>query len=224
MHNNNYFMEKMNKDKYLNKENIARSINGIEYHPLIPFLPSGCKVLFLGSFPPQRKKWAKGFSFFYPNYINDHWRIEGLIFYNDRNKFVDEERKSFKLDDIVSFLQDKGIGFYDTATAVRRLKNNASDKFLKVVEKTNIRDLLMNAPDCKVIVTTGEKATVTLCETLNIDVPPRIGTYVNIPPDQSMKLDAVLYRLPSSSRAYPLSIEKKSDLYKKMFQQAGLID
>ena len=39
---------------YLNTENIARSKGGVEYHPLKPFLPEGAKILFLGSFPPQR--------------------------------------------------------------------------------------------------------------------------------------------------------------------------
>ena len=56
---------------YLNTENIARSKGGVEYHPLRPFLPERAKVLFLGSFPPQRKRWCM--DFYYPNFINDHW-------------------------------------------------------------------------------------------------------------------------------------------------------
>ena len=59
---------------YLNTENIARSRDGVEYHPLRPFLPENAKVLFLGSFPPQRKRWCM--DFYYPNFINDHWRID----------------------------------------------------------------------------------------------------------------------------------------------------
>ena len=65
----------------LNKENILRSDADIEYHPLYPFLPEDCKVLFLGSFPPQRKRWCM--DFYYPNYINDHWRIAGIIFFGN---------------------------------------------------------------------------------------------------------------------------------------------
>ena len=79
---------------YLNTENIARSKGGVEYHPLRPFLPEHAKVLFLGSFPPQRKRWSM--DFFYPNFINDHWRIEGQIFFGDKNHFVDLEAKRFK--------------------------------------------------------------------------------------------------------------------------------
>lgn len=68
----------MNMKSYLNTSNIARSTDEVEYHPLIPFLPEHAKVLFLGSFPPQRKRWC--IDFYYPNFINDHWRIEGEVF------------------------------------------------------------------------------------------------------------------------------------------------
>ena len=141
---------------YLNVENIKRSTNEVEYHPLLPFLPENARVLFLGSFPPQQKRWC--IDFFYPNFINDHWRIEGAIFFHDRNHFVDEKEKRFKIDEIVEFCQHQGIAFFDTSTAVRRLKDNASDKFLEVVEPTSIPSLISHLPHLKVIVTTGEKA------------------------------------------------------------------
>ena len=141
-------------------------MDGIEYHPLLPFLPENGKVLFLGSFPPQRKRWCM--DFFYPNFINDHWRIEGEVFFGDRLHFVRTDAKAFDLERIVDFCREKGIAFYDTATAVRRLKDNASDKYLEVVEPTDVRALLRQLPQCVVIVTTGEKATGTLCEYFNI--------------------------------------------------------
>ena len=201
---------------FLNHNNISKSVDGVEYHPLLPFLPSNAKVLFLGSFPPQRKRWSM--DFFYPNFLNDHWRIEGLIFFGDKNHFVDNDRKTFRLDSIVSFLNDKGIAFYDTATAVRRLKDNASDKFLEVVEPTDIRQLLAHIPECRAIVTTGEKATTTICSYLNIPQEPKVGEWVTIP-DTTL----VLYRLPSSSRAYPLSLDKKAAYYKSMFHFVGIL-
>lgn len=209
--------------QYLNTANIQRSTDDIEYHPLIPFLPDRCKVLFLGSFPPQRKRWCKDFYFYYPNFINDHWRIEGLIFFNDKNHFVDEKNKTFKIESIIPFLESRGIGFYDTSTAVRRLKDNASDKFLEVVERTDIHHLLQSIPSCKIIVTTGEKATATLCESLSISSPPKVGEHVLIPQTGTVNHNLYLYRLPSSSRAYPLSLDKKAEAYRKMFQFAELI-
>ena len=45
----------------------------IESHPLSPFLPEGARMLMLGSFPPKQERWSM--DFFYPNWINDMWRI-----------------------------------------------------------------------------------------------------------------------------------------------------
>ena len=202
---------------YLNTENIARSEGGVEYHPLLPFLPENAKVLFLGSFPPQRKRWC--IDFFYPNFINDHWRIEGEVFYGDRNHFVDLEAKRFKINEIVSFCQEKGIAFFDTSTAIRRLKDNASDKFLEVVEPTDIPALISRLPHLRAIVTTGEKATDTICASLNIPETPKVNTFVSIPELTNRDSESlILYRLPSSSRAYPLAFAKKVEAYRKMFE------
>ena len=206
---------------YLDLANIQRSDGDVEFHPLRPFLHAGCKVLFLGSFPPQRKRWCM--DFFYPNFINDHWRIEGLLFFGNKDHFLDTKNKTFKLPEIVAFLEEKGIGFYDTATAVRRLKDNASDKFLEVVEKTDIAGLLQAIPSCRVIVTTGEKATSTICEALSINEIPKVGEHVTIHNEAITQHDLALYRLPSSSRAYPLSLDKKAEAYRKMFAFAGII-
>ena len=208
---------------YLNTENIARSKGGVEYHPLRPFLPENAKVLFLGSFPPQRKRWCM--DFYYPNFINDHWRIEGQIFFSDKNHFVDLEAKRFKIDEIVAFCQEKGLAFFDTSTAIRRLQDNASDKFLEVVEPTNIPALLQQLPHLRAIVTTGEKATETICATLGIPSIPKVNTFVEISIHDSEAPSlrrkgggrVFLYRLPSSSRAYPLSFDKKVEAYQKMF-------
>ena len=202
---------------YLNIENIQRSEGRVEYHPLIPFLPEHAKVLFLGSFPPQRKRWC--IDFYYPNFINDHWRIEGQIFFDDRNHFVDIEAKRFKINEIVEFCEQKGIAFFDTSSAIRRLKDNASDKFLEVVEPTDIPALLARLPQLRAIVTTGEKATETICTSLHIPETPKVNTYVPIPGISNQDGEPlILYRLPSSSRAYPLAFTKKAEAYQKMFE------
>lgn len=194
---------------YLNTENIERSRDGVEYHPLRPFLPEKAKVLFLGSFPPQRKRWCM--DFYYPNFINDHWRIEGQIFYGDKNYFVDLEAKRFKIDEIVAFCEEKGLAFFDTSTAIRRLQDNASDKFLEVVEPTDIPALLKRLPHLRAIVTTGEKATETICRTMGMAETPKVNAYVGVSDG------LLLYRLPSSSRAYPLSFDKKVEAYRRFF-------
>jgi G:T/U-mismatch repair DNA glycosylase len=123
------------------------------------------------------------------------------------------ETKRFKIDEIVAFCQEKGLAFFDTSTAIRRLKDNASDKFLEVVEPTNIHALLEQLPHCKAIVTTGEKATETICASLGIPEIPKVNTSVLIPHPSSISL----WRLPSSSRAYPLAFDKKVEAYRQMF-------
>lgn len=218
----------MKEHDYLNIENIEKSDGAKEYHPLKPFLPKGCKVLFLGSFPPQRKRWCM--DFYYPNFLNDHWRIEGLIFFGDKNHFVDPERKTFRLEEITRFLNDKGIGLFDTATVVRRLKDNASDKFLEVLEPTDIRLMLQEITECRAIAVTGEKAATTLCEQLDC-VIPKVGSCttkeiaIDNGPDRNGRntRKISIYRLPSSSRAYPLALDKKADEYRKMFEFAGIL-
>jgi G:T/U-mismatch repair DNA glycosylase len=118
--------------------------------------------------------------FYYPNFINDHWRIQGQIFFGDKNHFVDLKNKRFKIDEIVAFCQEKGLAFFDTSTAVRRLQDNASDKFLQVVEPTDIRALIAQLPHLRAIITTGEKATETICTYFGIHEIPKVNSQCSI--------------------------------------------
>ncbi|MDR1723270.1 MAG: uracil-DNA glycosylase family protein [Tannerella sp.] len=191
-------------------------INPIETHPLKPFLPADATLLMLGSFPPQRKRWSM--EFYYPNLNNDMWRIMGLIFFNDKEFFVDGENKRFRLDEIIKFLANNHIALYDTAFAVRRLNDNASDKFLEVVQQTDLRALLTQIPECKTVVATGQKATDIIVQ--QFDIPePAIGFYSEFSIDnRSLRF----YRMPSSSRAYPLKLETKAEFYRKLFSQTSV--
>ena len=187
----------------------------IEQHPLEPFLPSHATLLMLGSFPPQKKRWSM--DFFYPNLQNDMWRIFGLLFFNDKEHFLLPDKKAFNKDYLIKFLTEKGIALYDTASVIRRLQDNASDKFLEVVTPTSIQSLLQQLPACRAIATTGEKATETICEQLAIQ-PPKVGQSV---PFTLCGKNYRLYRMPSSSRAYPLALEKKAAAYRTLFQELG---
>ncbi len=194
------------------------SLLNIEEHPLEPFLPANAVLLMLGSFPPQKKRWSM--DFFYPNLQNDMWRIVGLIFFQDKEHFLNPEKKVFDKDRIIEFLNDKGIALYDTASAIRRLQDNASDKFLEVIEQTDISLLLKQIPMCKAIVTTGQKATDIIREQIEVK-EPTVGTSEPFEfGDKAMKL----YRMPSSSRAYPLALEKKATAYRVMFNELGLLN
>ena len=157
--------------------------------------------------------------FYYPNWMNDMWRIMGYLFYDHKEYFVDKENKCFRKNEIIEFAKQKGIALYDTATAVRRLKDNASDKFLEIVEPTNISLLLKQIPQCQVLVTTGQKATETLCTQFEIK-EPQVGSCTRFYVEDRL---ISLYRMPSSSRAYPMKIEQKAAYYAMMFKEIGLL-
>ena len=189
----------------------------IEKHPLEPFLPAKAKLLMLGSFPPQKKRWSM--EFYYPNLNNDMWRIFGILFFDDKDYFLNETRKAFCRERIIDFLNEKGIALFDTASSIRRLQDNASDKFLEVVEATDVTALLRQLPECKAIVTTGQKATDTLRQQFNVE-EPKVGDYSEfIFEGRAMRL----YRMPSSSRAYPLALDKKATAYRVMYQDLQIL-
>lgn len=189
----------------------------IEKHPLEPFLPGNARLLMMGSFPPPMKRWC--IHFYYPNFTNDMWRIYGYLFFNDKNHFVLPSEKRFDKAAIIAFLKEKGIAIYDAATVIRRLQDNASDKFLEIVEPTDVTALLNRLPECHAMVTAGQKATDTLCHLYNIEAP-KVGDYTAFNLNGKVMR---LYRMPSSSRAYPLALEKKAAFYRKMLEETGII-
>ena len=182
-----------------------------EKHPFEPFLPENARILFLGSFPPQPHRWCM--PFYYPNWINDFWRILGLIHFADKDHFCLPGEKRFDEAAIRAFCSDAGLAFYDTACEVRRLKDNASDAFLEVVTPTDIPALLRRIPHCGTLVTTGQKATEVISETFGCGIPPIGGNL-----DLSVGGRPVrFWRMPSSSRAYPLPLPQKAELYRRLF-------
>ena len=190
----------------MNNEQIA-----IERHPWPPFIPAGARYLFLGTFPPQEHRWSM--PFFYPNRTNDFWRIMGLIFLGNRDALWDAEQGRFNLDAIKSLLNREHIALWDTGMAVRRLKGNASDKFLEIVEPVDLATLLDENPTISHIITTGEKATGVIAVQAGVELPS-----IGAPVACRVGCHAItLWRMPSSSRAYPLSLDKKAEAYKKIF-------
>lgn len=190
----------------------------IENHPLEPFLPANARLLMMGSFPPQKKRWSM--DFYYPNLNNDMWRIVGLLFFGSKDHFLNDNKKAFCRERIIDFLNEKGIALFDTASSIRRLQDNASDKFLEVVQPTDIAGLLRRLPACKAVVTTGQKATDTLRMQFEVE-EPKVGDFSEfIFEGRPMRL----YRMPSSSRAYPLALEKKAAIYRVMYQDLQLLD
>lgn len=185
-----------------------------ERHPWSPYIPEGARILILGAFPPPANRWS--FDFYYPNRTNDFWKVFGLIFKGDIKALLSSDAKIYNLDAIKSLLQEQRIALGDSALIVHRLKGNASDKYLEVIEPLDLEQTLAQMPHCRDIATTGEKAATVIAALTGTEIP-RIGSYVTT--DQGLRI----WRMPSTSRAYPLAPEKKAEFYAEMFRSVGIL-
>lgn len=191
----------------------------IETHPFPPVLPPQATVMMMGTFPPTAEK--RCMEFHYPNFQNDMWRIYGLIFFNDKAYFQVKGEKRFDAERIKAFLMERGIASCPTVWKAIREQGNASDKFLKIVEPVPLADILKQIPHCQWIFTTGGKATEALFSLVPENLKePKTNEFIDFPfAGRELKL----YRVPSTSRAYPLSLEKKAAAYRAFFELAGIL-
>lgn len=191
-----------------------------ESHPIEPWLPRNARLLMCGTFPPQRKRWSM--DFYYPNFINDMWRIFGIVFERDRDYFVDRQNRTFRLDAIKDMLLRCGIALSDTGRGVIREAGNASDKHLRIIEPIDLGGTLLKLPECRAVCTTGEKAAGVIAGITGTETPA-MGTKVTceITTENGVRrFDH--WRMPSSSRAYPMKVEVKASYYAAMFAGLGI--
>lgn len=189
--------------------------NEIETHPFEPWLPSDARLLMLGTFPPAPKRWCM--EWYYPNFTNDMWRIFGICFHGDKDFFVDKERKTYRLDLIKNELKMRHIAIFDTALRIRRTKGNASDKDLEIVEPADLDHMLDVLPNLRGVLAAGQLATNVFTKHYDIDARHlKMGQYL---PFVYKGRELRLYREPSSSRAYPMKVEKKAEYYRQMFDE-----
>lgn len=192
----------------------------LEHHPFEPILPKNAKVVMVGTFPPTSEK--RCMEFHYPNFQNDMWRIMGAVFYGNSDYFRVGEERRFDPTRIEAFLRKKGIALCSSAKTAIRLKGNASDKDLKIVEPIEMDQLLKQLPQMQWLFTTGGLATDTLLGLLPEKIKaPKTNEWIRYPYSATRKL--FLYRLPSTSRAYPLSVVKKTEAYRQFFIKVGLV-
>lgn len=185
----------------------------IEHHPWTPYVPEDARVLLLGTFPPGLHR--RSMDFYYPNVTNDFWRIMGLIFDGDATALYDKATRTFRLDRIKALLDTHGIALSDTVLEARRTRGTASDKDLEVVRMRDITALAAEIHNLRAIATTGQKAAEIVAAQTGTTVPP-IGTCSDFG-------DIEIWRLPSTSRAYPLALEAKAAYYRRFFVASGII-
>ena len=191
----------------------------IELRPFPPFLPANATVMMMGTFPPAPEK--RTMEFHYPNFQNDMWRVYGLVFFGDAMHFQRAGEKAFDAEKIKAFLTERGIGSCPGVRRAIRTHGNASDAYLKVVETVELPEILEKIPRCRRICTTGGKATEILLALLETEVKAKdFKTGMTIAARCGDR-DLLVTRLPSTSRAYPMKLEKKAEAYRKFFVEAG---
>ena len=186
----------------------------IENHPWPPFVPDGARTLIMGTFPPGKHRWSM--DFYYPNATNDFWRVMGLLFLGNPLALYDARNKTYDLPRIKQLMTEHRIALHDSCAAVRRLKGNASDKFLEVVRPVDLKALVERMPGLVNIATTGEKAATVIASITGTE-PPKMGEFVEMPANTLCDHQPIkIWRMPSTSRAYPMKVEAKAEYYKRL--------
>lgn len=231
MHSNSKADQLKVDNNFIWPQTLEKKQASIETHPFGPVLPPDATIIMMGSFPPTADKWAMRFH--YPNFQNDMWRIYGRVFFDDADYFRVEGEKRFDPERIRAFMFERGIASCPTVVQAIRETGNASDKNLTVVTTIDLDTILPQVPKVNALFTTGGKATEVLLDLLN-EPPskskhPKTNQSIEYPYQwhNEQKLEntkgneLTLYRLPSTSRAYPLALDKKAEAYKAFFKKMG---
>ena len=66
-------------------------------------------------------------NFYYPNFINDMWRIFGLILEGDKDYFVDAPAKTFKVNLLKEPFNKIGVALSDKGRLIVPTAGNAAE-------------------------------------------------------------------------------------------------
>ena len=139
------------------------------------------------------------------------------MFFGDKNHFV--RPGGYDEQAIRRFAAERGIAMFDAAVRVVRQKDNASDKFLEVVEPIDLDGFLDRLPDCRTVVTAGREVVGDNSRNQRHGGAERRANMLN---SRIVATSAGTTALVSSSRAYPLAVEKKAEKYAEMFREIGV--
>ena len=162
------------------------------------------------------KRWSV--AWYYPQPTNDMWRIFGII--SLATSSISSSEKTYRLDALKAFLTQRGVALFDTCLRIRRTTGTASDKDLEVVEQADLDGMLRALSCCRAVVTAGQLATQIFTRHYGIDTKGmKMGDYREFCFEgRTIRL----YRMPSSSRAYPMRTEAKAAYYERMLIDLGI--
>lgn len=143
---------------------------------------------------------------------------------------------------ILHFADSQPVGFFDACRRVRRRLGTSADENIEALERTDVvRDVLLHTPHCAAIIATSTLALTLLLDDLSAhgtfrtsgeapmeavlktrqgkpkyNIPPVGGKLKWVPSEACIFRSAVwIYRGPSTSRALPLSLEEKTEHYRR---------
>lgn len=187
-----------------------------EPHPWPPFIPVNASKLILGTFPTNEIN-RSAYNFFYPNPLNDFWK---LIF-EVAGKDLNEYRTSEPVEIRKQILSDLSLGIADIGKRVLRQRDSSKDENLFPIEFTDIFSLLENHTTiAKIIITSSSGANSVLSwfqqycglndVALNIkkgNLPIQTGFIFN---GREIKIDII----SSPSRLSPIRGDRLSQMYR----------
>ena len=182
-----------------------------ELHPLEPFLPVGARLLMLGSFPPQRVRWSM--DFFLPELAERYVAYRRTGIFRGQGVFSDTRRETFRQGTDRAFLRGERIG---------SLRYGRRDN---PIEKQCFRQFSSSSARGRFGAVVGSDSGMPGnrddgTEGYRCCAEPPVGESVEFAyADRTLRL----YRMPSSSRAYPKPVEWKADYYRRMFAACGML-
>lgn len=163
----------------------------IEKHPFEPFIPKGCNILILGTFPGKESTQTKREGdWFYGANRNQFWKILELV-YNKELKSVTDKQQLFS---------ELKIGITDIIDSCERSENSNKDGNLINIKYNERIDSILNTNSISTILFTGK------------------GVYQDFIKNFKKPDGTELIILPSPSPIYRrMSLENKVIEYQKYF-------
>lgn len=128
----------------------------VEDHPFEPFIPSGAKVLIVGSFPTHKRNYKMTFKFFYAGLGNMFWPVMEKVFdrkfqYNSGDLAI-KERKDL--------LTQRKVGLTDMLIKCYRNNGRSQDEHIFPIKFADIFRLLDAHPEIETIILTGRQRVI----------------------------------------------------------------
>jgi|SRR5579871_26442 len=121
-----------------------------EPHPWPPFIPTNAGKLILGTFPTTENN-RGAYEFFYPNPLNDFWKLIFEVAGKDLDEYGALEPVVIRK----QVLTDLSLGIADIGKRILRQKDSSKDENLFPIEFTDIFSLLENQSSIRKIIITS---------------------------------------------------------------------